>query len=72
MRRTKIDGFEGDVILTEGAHVACVGKIYGVFASPEDAASDEADSLALGTIGADRLTAEQIEIAEANSASLVG
>lgn len=59
-----------DVIVTEGMTDATGHKIYGVFADEADAASIDADSLALGTVGADALTAEQIEMAERNRDAL--
>lgn len=45
-------------------------KMVGFFLSPEDARSEQADSLALGTINAAELTEVQIAIAEANSDEL--
>jgi hypothetical protein len=67
---TSIPGPSGtgytDVILVEGF---CDGKskIYGIFADAEDARSGFADDLALGTVGRESLTAEQIALAERNS-----
>ncbi len=66
---TAIDG--QDVILTAGMIDGATNeRIYGMFADAKDARSDRADELALGTISASRLTTEQIELAERNSAAL--
>ncbi len=63
LERTEIDG--RNVILTEGAYVDG-RKLYGMFSTERDAMSDDADRLALGTVGPDNLTAEQIALAERN------
>lgn len=70
LKKTRLSGFTGDVIVTEGGTVAGRGKIYGVFASEDDARSCDADSLALGTVGPDALTDEQRADAHANSEAL--
>ena len=64
-----LDGF-GPVIVTEGMLMSNGRRIYGVFASEASARSERADHLALATIGAERLTDEQREIAARNSEAL--
>ena len=63
-------GVYRDVILTAGGLRSTGEQIFGIFFSEDDARSMDADLLAHGTIGADQLTAEQIELAEANSDEL--
>jgi hypothetical protein len=46
------------------------GQIVGLFATEEDAKSSDADKLALATILADRLSAEELAIASENSQEL--
>jgi hypothetical protein len=70
LKTTTVAGFGGEVIVTEGGHVAGCGKIYGVFASEEDARSTNADALALGTVGPEALTEQQRIDATANSEAL--
>ena len=61
----------GLVILTEGMVNATTGaRIYGAFRNETDARSTSADCCTLATIGAERLTPQQIEIARRNSESL--
>lgn len=69
MRTTHIDGRH--VVLTKGMIDGATGQqMYGMFANEMDARSEDADSLALGTIGADRLSLAQCTVAAANSAEL--
>lgn len=70
LETTTIDGFPGPVILTEGMTTANGQRIYGVFADEEDARSEGADELALGTIGPDQLTDEQRALAARNTERL--
>jgi len=70
LERVEMKGFHGTVILTDGAIVDGT-KLYGVFATTEDACSDDADELAIGTVGRDQVTAEQVEMAERNSAAML-
>lgn len=66
-----VDFVTGPVILTEGMIQARTGeRIYGVFASEDDARSMDADERALASVAAHRLTAEQIEMARRNSERL--
>lgn len=58
------------LIVTEGMSMSNGGTIYGVFDSEEDASSEHADELALGTVGASELTPAQREIAARNSERL--
>ena len=69
MKSTHVNGRE--VFITEGMiDGATGGTIYGLFACEADARSDDADSLVMGTVGADALTDEQMAVAAANSAEL--
>lgn len=69
LKTTELKQFPGGpVIVTEGMIDGSTGeRIYGVFADEVDARSIDADSLALGTVGADKLTAEQLADAAENS-----
>ena len=67
---TKLSGFSGEVILTQGMTQAGGGRVYGVFESVRDAIYEDADRLCLGTIGESQLTDKQIGIAVRNSASI--
>lgn len=70
IQTTTLPQWSFPVIVTEGGIVSGSGRIYGVFADEQDARSSDADRLALGTIGPDSLTAEQREIAAANTEAL--
>jgi hypothetical protein len=65
LETTIINGQE--LIVTEGGNVSGSGKIAGLFWSADDAASPEADALAVGTVRWDVLTPEQQAIAGRNS-----
>lgn len=68
---TKLAPFVGDVILTMGMIDATTGqRIFGVFARASDAAAEDADARALGTVGPNRLSDVQRMIAAANSMKL--
>lgn len=71
MTTTKIEGL-GEVIITAGAFLDGVGRIYGVFRNEADARSEDADERAIGTVGASALTEEQRAIAEENSREIAG
>lgn len=66
LERCHVDGL-GDVILTEGMTNHRGEVIYGVFHGSEDAQGDDADDKAIGTVGSERLTEGQREIAKRNS-----
>ena len=69
MRHTHINGQR--LIVTEGMIDGATGeRVYGLFACEADARSEDADSLALGSVGADRLSKAQRDVAAANSAEL--
>jgi len=68
LERTNLDGF-GDVILTVGGTVYG-RKIYGVFVTEDDARSIDADEMAIGIVGRDKLTYEQAALAARNSEAL--
>ena len=73
METTTLDGFGGDVIVTEGMIDGRTGeRIYGVFATKEDAASPDADNLSLGSVGHRVLTDEQKAMARRNTDALAG
>ena len=61
---------EEKVLLTEGACVSGVGRIYGVFDSPWHATREDADDRAIATLGADSLPQELRDIAARNSERL--
>ena len=65
-------GVEKDVLITEGAYVVGVGKIYGVFDSIADANATDADDRIVCILGEDALTRELRELAARNSARLGG
>lgn len=56
-----------NVLLTEGGVVSGAGKIYGVFNNASDANAENADELALSTIGDSKLTDAQKAMAARNS-----
>ncbi len=58
------------VILTAGMWFENKGQIAGVFACPDDAASPDADELAIAIVGFDDLSPEQQADAEHNSDAL--
>lgn len=66
---TTLPTFPRPVFVTEGGMIEN-GRIYGVFATPRDARSENADRLAIATIGRDQLTAEQAAQAKTNSERL--
>jgi hypothetical protein len=69
MERTTV-GLDLDVILTAGLLTHDGRQTFGLFASESDARSSDADALALGSVGAEKLTPAQIALAERNSEAL--
>lgn len=65
---TEIDGQQ--VIVTQGGYIDRGPRIYGLFASIDDAMSDDPDSAAVGTVSGEKLTAAQREMAQRNSERL--
>ena len=63
-------GIEKDVLLTEGGVVLGSGRVYGVFDSVDDARSEDADALAICTLGEDSLPQELRDLAARNSERL--
>lgn len=69
---TTIRGINSDrpVVVTEGALLPNGRRVYGVFATEDDARMQSADSLAIASLGENQLSLEQIKIAEINSDNL--
>lgn len=69
LERTTV-GTDASVILTAGGIVKTTDgrwqQIFGMFDTEADAMAEDADDLAIGTVGRDSLTSEQIALAERN------
>lgn len=68
LETTAIAGRE--YIVTEGMTDSTGRRLYGLFSCEDDARAINADLLSHGSVGADALTADQIELARRNSAAL--
>lgn len=70
MTTTTLPRFAAPVILTAGMLDASGRRMYGVFASEEDARAMDADQRTLAVLGEADLTEEQRQLAAANSEAL--
>ena len=68
LERTTVKNMD-NVILTAGM-TGSTGRVFGVFLNAADARAENADEMIFASVGADALTADQVAMAERNSARL--